>query len=68
MKVTFENRPCEIELDNVVYDHDYWCDAYASGGYWLDTEKDFTEDELDRATEYMQSVHNGEDWIMKWLY
>lgn len=64
MKTTFEGRLIEIEeIENINYDHDYWCDGFISKAYWLDTNKEFTDKELDR-------INDGgiDEYIQNWLY
>lgn len=65
MKVTFQNREVEIEeFEDVSYDHDYWCDAFISNAYWVDTDTALSDDELD----LMNDDINKDEWIMSWLY
>jgi hypothetical protein len=64
MKTIFEDRPIDIEeLENATFDYDYWCDAFISQATWLDTNKEFTDEELDRIND-----KGIDEYIIQWLY
>ena len=66
MKVTFKNRPCEIESMDMPFNHDYHCDGFIEEAFWLDTKKDLDGDELDEMNDVL---HSGDvTWIEDWLY
>lgn len=67
MLVKWRGKDVEIELENVVLDHDYWMDAYVSSGYWLDTGQNLTDSELEEISSY-DNCDNMYKWITDWLY
>ena len=48
MKLDF-TKVTDVELDNVSYDHDYWCDTYVVSA--LIDGREATEEELEAITE-----------------
>lgn len=46
MRFELNGRPCEAEAEHGLSDDD----SMFARGYWLDTEDDLTEDELDELT------------------
>ena len=64
MIVTYKDRKCDIQLNNVSYDYDYWCDAYIDSGTYVDTGETISDDIIDK----MQDSDKMIDWIQEWLY
>lgn len=64
MTTTYKDRPIDIEeLEGATHDHDYWCDAFVVKAVWLDTNQEFTDEELDE-------MNSGDidEYIIAWLY
>jgi hypothetical protein len=59
-----KGRKVKIELENVSYDHDYWCDCYVSSAYDIELQKDLPEEELEQMSDSIDKI----DWIMDYLY
>lgn len=64
MKITHNNIEYEIELDNVVFDHDYWMDAYICAAYDVTNKRELSDEQVQ---ELQDSVDMCE-LIMRWLY
>lgn len=59
MKTTFNSRP--VEISDINHDSKDSCDSFIESAYYIDTEIDLTDEELDELTDENRDIIT-EDW------